>query len=102
MLVRKLGRPMWAPNFFYEFKTVIYMCQYFPSTEVPCSYTMKQAFMISVFQRKELVSQREVRELLDNSSNDFQKPKIDFYIEKPRVTFYNGKCNVLNDFCYTE
>ena len=49
-----------------------------------------------------LVSQIELTVLLDNSPNNFEKSKVDCYMERPRATFYNGKYSVLNDFCYAE
>ena len=51
---------------------------------------------------KVLLSEKELSELPDDSSNIFKKANIDRYIERPNVTFCHGKCSAPNDFCYAE
>ena len=51
---------------------------------------------------KVLLSEKELSELPDDSSNIFKKSNIDRYIEWPNATFCHGKYSALNDFCYAE
>ena len=51
---------------------------------------------------KVFLSEKELSELPDDSSNIFKKSNIDRYIEKPNATFYHGKYSALNYFCYAE
>ena len=45
-----------------------------------------------------LLSEKELGELPDNSSNLFKKSNINRYMERPSATFCNGKYSVLNGF----
>ena len=45
-----------------------------------------------------LLSEKELSELPDNSLNIFRKCNIDLYMERPSVTFCNGRCSILDDF----
>ena len=49
-----------------------------------------------------LSEKKGLSELPGDSPNIFKKSNIDYYVEKPIATFCNGKCTVLNDFCYAE
>ena len=49
-----------------------------------------------------LLSEKELSELPGNNSTIFKKSSIDCYMEKPSATFYNGKYNKLDYFCYAE
>ena len=49
-----------------------------------------------------LLPEKELNELLDDSSNIFRRSNIDRYMETPSATLCNGKYSVLNDFCYAE
>ena len=51
---------------------------------------------------KVLLSEKELSELPDDSSNIFKKSNIDRYIERPNATFCHGKYSALNDFCYAK
>ena len=46
-----------------------------------------------------LLSEKELRELLDDSPNIVKKSNIDCYMERPSATFCNGKYSTLDDFC---
>ena len=47
-----------------------------------------------------LLSEKELRELPDDSPNIFKKSNIDRYMERTSVTLCDGKYSVLNNFCY--
>ena len=47
-----------------------------------------------------LLSEKECRELPEDSANIFNKSNTDRYMERPNSTLLNGKSSVLNDFCY--
>ena len=49
-----------------------------------------------------LLSEKGIRELPDDSPNIFKKSNFDRYMEKPSATSCNGKCSILDDFCYAE
>ena len=49
-----------------------------------------------------LVSEKELSELPDDSSNIFKKSNNDYYLERPSATFLNGKYSILDDFCYAQ
>ena len=49
-----------------------------------------------------LLSEKELSELPDNSPNISKKCNIDHYMERPNATFCNGKCSILDNFCYAE
>ena len=49
-----------------------------------------------------LLSEKELHELPDDSPNIFKKSSFDRYMERPNATFCNGKCSILDDFCYAE
>ena len=47
-------------------------------------------------------SEKELRELPDDSPNIFKKSNIDRYMERPNALFCNGEYSMLNHFCYAE
>ena len=48
-----------------------------------------------------LLSEKELRNLPDDSPNIFEKSNIDRHMERPNATFCNGEYIALDDFCYT-
>ena len=52
--------------------------------------------------QKLLLPEKELSEIPEGIPNIFKRSNIDRYMERPSATFCNGKCRVLNDFCYTE
>ena len=49
-----------------------------------------------------LFPEKEISELPDDSLNVFKKSNIDRYMERPSLTFCDGKYSTLEDFCYAE
>ena len=49
-----------------------------------------------------LLSQKKLGELLNDSLNISKKSNIDCYMERPSVTFCNGKYTILDNFCYAK
>ena len=61
--------------------------------------------LTQILQRKEfkfLLSEKELRELSDNSPNIFKGSNIDCYMERLSATFCNGKYGVLDNICFAE
>ena len=68
----------------------IFPAVYFVNTNLP-----EERFRV-------LLSKKELSKLPDDSSNIFKKSNFDRYVERPNATFCNGKCSVLDYFCFVE
>ena len=69
-----------------------------------------QSFPFSLFYKykftrrapKTLETEEEVKNLPDNSTNIFKRNILDWYIDRPNHSFCEGRCSMLDSFCFAE